>query len=368
MRGKDSAPVYVTRSFLPPREEYEALVDKIWENGQLTNKGPLLQEFEKRTAKYLGVDYFQFVTNGTLALQLAIDGLGIAEGEIITTPFSYVATTAAVLWQRCTPVFVDIDEATLNIDPSKIEAAITPNTKAILAVHVFGNACDVDEIERIAREHNLKVIYDGAHAFGARYKGESLLSFGDVSIVSFHATKLFHTIEGGGIISRTKDIHSEIDLKKRFGHQGDEHFVLGMNAKANEFQAAMGLANLPYITDIIEERRRVWMNYREFIEGHPSLSTQTLSQDITEYNFAYAPIIFQTAEDREKVTAALEAINVHPRRYFYPSLNTLSYVHNEQSMPVSEDIASRILCLPLYGNLEDDIITDIKQTIASALV
>lgn len=365
-QGKND-PIYVTKSFLPPKNEYDKITSRIWEGGQLTNNGPLLKEFEKKVAKYLGVEYFQFVTNGTLALQLAIDGLGITDGEIITTPFSYVATTSAILWQRCTPIFVDIDEETLNIDPAKIEAAITPSTKAILAVHVFGNACDVDAIQRIADKHDLKVIYDGAHAFGASYEGRSLLKNGDVSIASFHATKLFHTIEGGGVISRTKDIHDSIDLKKRFGHNGDTHYVLGINAKANEFQAAMGLANLPYLDGIIASREQIWYRYQELFEDL-TVRGQMIRQPMDGYNFAYAPAVFASESDMIKVKEALERNNIFPRRYFFPSLNTLPYIKSSNiNLELSESVASRVLCLPLYDDLSDEDVDRIKYIIRSTL-
>lgn len=347
--AKSDKPIYVSKPFLPPREEFDAYVDKIWQSGQLTNNGPLLKEFESKVAEYLRVENFQFVTNGTLALQLAIDGLGITDGDIITTPFSYVATTAAILWQRCNPVFVDIDEKTLNIDPSKIEAAITPNTKAILAVHVFGNACDVDVIQRIADKHNLKVIYDGAHAFGAKYKGRSLLDNGDVSIVSFHATKLFHTIEGGGIISKNKAIHDNIDLRKRFGHHGDDYKALGINAKANEFQAAMGLASLKYVPEIISSRKNIADIYNEKIIGY----NRPVFMKEMDYNYSYYPVILGSEREALGVIDKLSEANTYPRRYFFPSLNTIPYLSGS-ACPISEDISSRIICIPIYPDLREE--------------
>lgn len=223
--------IFVTKSFLPPLEDYQKLISQIYETAILTNSGPMVRELESKLREYLGVEYFHYLTNGTIALQLALSAMDIDDGEIITTPFSYVATTSSILWQRCKPVFVDIEPNNFTIDTTKIEAAITPKTRAIMAVHVFGYACDVDKIEQVARKYNLRVIYDGAHAFGTKYKGRSLLSYGDVSTCSFHATKLFHTIEGGACIVRDKSVSDKLELQKRFGHNKDDHFMLGINAK-----------------------------------------------------------------------------------------------------------------------------------------
>lgn len=249
--------IYVTKSFLPSKEEYFAQIDDIWESCYLTNQGPKVQKLEAKLKEYLGVKHLQFLANGTVALQLALDGLDIKEGEVITTPFSYVATTSSILWERCTPVFVDIEPDNFTIDVAKVESAITPKTKAIMAVHVFGYACNVEEIERIAHKHNLKVIYDAAHAFGVKYKGTSLLNYGDISTLSFHATKLFHTVEGGAVIIKDDKINDKIELSKRFGHHYDDYRQLGINAKNSEFHAAMGLAIFPYIDNIIKARKEV---------------------------------------------------------------------------------------------------------------
>lgn len=340
--------INVTKSFTPPREEYEAYLKQIWDRGYLTNGGPLSLEFEEKARHYLGVNNFQFVANGTLALQLALRSLGGDGGEIITTPFSYVATTSAIVWEGYTPIFVDILEDTFCIDASKIEAAITPQTKAILAVHVFGVPCEVEKIERIAKKYDLKVIYDGAHAFGVNYKDRSLLSYGDISTCSFHATKLFHTIEGGCVIANDPEINATIDLMKRFGHNGDEHIMLGINAKASEFQAAMGLCNLNYIDSIVAGRKNVVERYNKRLGGR----FQTLKHDNeTYYNFAYYPVVLDDEAQLHTVKSKLEEHDVFPRRYFYPSLNKLPYIDSAISCPVSEDIASRTLCLPLYDDL-----------------
>lgn len=363
---KNRQPIYVTKTFLPPKESYDTYLEQIWQSYQLTNNGPLSKEFEKQVCSYLDLDdsKFRFVANGTLALQLALQALNINDGEVITTPFSYVATTSAVLWERCQPIFVDIDPHTLNIDPQKIEAAITKNTRAIMPVHVFGNPCDMHAIQEIADRHRLKVIYDAAHAFGATYKDKSLLDYGDVSVCSFHATKPFHTIEGGAIYAKDNAVIEKVELLKRFGHTGDEHLMLGINAKANEFQAAMGLCNLKYIDDVIKNRKRLVEVYDSYLTDtvqRPGLSPEA------SYNYAYYPIILNNEVELQKITKDLTTRNIFARRYFYPSLNTLPYIGDYQPCPVSEDIASRILCLPLFDSLEKSIIEEVCEVITTCV-
>ena len=343
--------MFVTKSFLPPLGEYEFYIKKIFENGQLTNQGPLLKELEEKLKTFLGVENFHYITNGTIAIQLALKALGIEEGEIITTPFSYVATTSSILWERCTPVFVDIEPDNFTIDADKIEAAITPKTKAIIAVHVFGYACNIEKIENIAKKHNIKVIYDAAHAFGSLYKGKSLLSFGDISTCSFHATKLFHTIEGGACIVKDKAVSDKLELIKRFGHQGDEHFCLGINAKQSEMNAAMGLANFPYLKEILSNRKRICDLYDSQLQG---LIGRPKKQEDIVYNNAYYPVIFKDEKELLAVFAALNEKNIFPRRYFYPSLNKLPYLKDAASCPISEDITKRIACLPLFNDMTDE--------------
>jgi dTDP-4-amino-4,6-dideoxygalactose transaminase len=358
-------PIYVTKAFLPPLEEYQKYLEQIWDNGQLTNSGPLHEQFEKEVAEYLRLGTpLKFVANGTLALQVALRALDITEGEIITTPFSYVATTSSILWEHCTPVFVDIDESTLNIDPNGIEMAITEKTKAILAVHVFGNPCDVEAIQAVADKHGLKVIYDAAHAFGVRYKDESILEYGDVSTLSFHATKLFHTIEGGAVIARDKTVADKVDLIRRFGHQGDNHKMLGINAKASEFQAAMGLLNLQYVEGLIGRRKVVSEQYDLRLAG---LVERPVVSPSATYNFAYHPIILRDTQELQNVIKALNDRNVFPRRYFYPSLNKLPYIEQGVPQPISESIASRILCLPLYDSLDGDTVNKISDVVESCV-
>lgn len=351
--------VNVTKSFLPPLEEYEKYLEKIWQKDYLTNQGPLLLEFEAKAKEYLDVENFHFVTNGTLALQLALRAVGITGGEVITTPFSYVATTSTILWEHCNPVFVDIEPETFCIDADKIEAAITPNTKAIMAVHVFGFPCDVEKIQAIADKHGLKVIYDGAHAFGVKYKGKSLLSYGDLTMCSFHATKVFHTIEGGSLTMNSKDISDKVELLKRFGHNNDEHYMLGINAKASEFQAAMGLCNLKYIDSLIENRKRVFNKYNELLGEKYA---RTLPEN-TQYNYAYYPVLLDDEELLLDIISALRDKNIFPRRYFYPSLNTLPYLNGIQACPRSEDIARRIMCIPFYPDIPIQAMETISKII-----
>lgn len=349
----------VTKPFLPPVEKYQKYIEEIWQRCWLTNHGPLVQELEKKLQDFTQVPYFYFCTNGTVALQIAIKAVGLT-GEVITTPFSYVATTSALLWENCKPVFVDICEEDCNIDPAKIEAAITPLTTGILATHVYGNPCDVEAIESIAKKHNLKVIYDAAHAFGTLYKGKSLLDYGDVSTCSFHATKLFHTVEGGCIVCSDEELSKKIYLQRQFGHVGDDHFALGINGKNSEFHAAMGLCNLDHLADIIQERKKLSELYKKLLS--PKVST---SQPIegTAYNYAYLPVMFATGDLREKVTAKLNAQEIFPRRYFFPSLNKLPYLEKKYSCPVSEGMSERVLTLPLYVGLQDEEVKKIASLI-----
>lgn len=348
----------VTRAFLPPIEEYSTYLEQIWDRRYLTNQGPLVKELEASLNDYLGIpEKLQFVTNGTLALQLAIRCLGAKPGEIITTPFSYVATTSAIMWERYEPVFADIDPETFCIDPDKVEAAITKKTRAILAVHVFGNPCNVEKLEEIGRKYKIPIIYDAAHAFGVKYKGKSLLSYGDISTCSFHTTKLFHTIEGGAIIVKDGRTQERVELMKRFGHNYDEHVLLGINAKASEFQAAMGLCNLRYIDNLIKARKRISKLYDKLLGkrfGRPVIRKGT------EYNYSYYPVVLDNEKQLNKAMYSLSKDNIFPRRYFFPSLNSLPYTQNHQSCPVSDDIASRIICLPLFDSLEDNVVHGIS--------
>lgn len=359
-RGIVLEKIFVTKTFLPPIKEYNKYLKCIYKNNQLTNQGPLLQELEKKLIAYFGIKYLHYVANGTLALQIAFNAIGIEHGEIITTPFSYVATVSSVLWEKYTPVFVDIEEENFTIDTDKIEKAITEKTKAILAVHVFGYACNVERIEAIAKKHKLKVVYDGAHAFGVKYKGKSLLSYGDISTCSFHATKLFHTVEGGCCITSDKKINDKLELIKRFGHNYDKHYMLGINAKNSEFHAAMGLANFPYIKKNINERKKLSKIYDFYLYN---VLKRPRNNSFLQYNYSYYPVLFANERQLLETFSNLNKENIYPRRYFYPSLNTLSYLQIRQSCPVSENISKKIACLPLYSCLKEDSVIKICQII-----
>lgn len=358
--------INVTKTFLPDQEKYMEYVKGIWERGYLTNNGPLLKELEVQLKDYLDVEHLYFCTNGTIVLQIAIKALGIS-GEVITTPFSYCATSNAILWENCTPIFVDINSKDFNIDASLIEAAITPNTTAILATHVYGNPCDVEAIEAIAKKYNLKVIYDAAHAFGVNYKGKSLFAYGDVSTCSFHATKVFHTIEGGAIISNHPELDREFHLLRAFGHQGDEVYeYAGINGKNSEFHAAMGLCNLPHVSEIIASRKKIFEWYDAQL-NFEVLQKPVLADDM-EYNYAYYPVVFPSEAVMRKVQAALNEQEIIPRRYFYPSLNTLPFMPRYISCPVSEDISLRVLSLPLYVGLAQEDVDRISKIINENLI
>lgn len=340
--------INVTKTFLPPMEEYIYYMQIAYDSAWLTNRGTLVTTLEDRLKDHLGVPHLTLTTNGTLPIQLAIKALEL-KGEIITTPFSYVATTSAIVWESCNPVFVDIEPQFLTIDVEKIEAAISPKTSAILATHVFGNPCDVEKIEVIAKKHNLKVIYDAAHCFGVKYKGKSIFNYGDVSTCSFHATKIFHTGEGGCFITTNKDLQDKLYYHHNFGHETATSFYgLGINAKMSELQAAMGHAVLDHIDQIFLRRKDAVEKYNSIlINKRVELINIRLE---TEWNYHYYPVIFESEDALLSLVEAMNREDIYPRRYFYPSLNTLNYVENEK-MPISEDIAKRILCLPLFHDL-----------------
>jgi dTDP-4-amino-4,6-dideoxygalactose transaminase len=341
--------VNVTKTFLPPFEEYTAMLKTAWDKGWITNNGALLQELEHELKRYLDVKNLLVCSNGTIALQMALKALNIT-GEVITTPFSYAATTTAILWENCTPVFVDINSNNFCIDATKITAAITNKTRAILATHVYGYPCDVEAIEKIALKHNLKVIYDAAHAFGTVYKGKSIFAYGDISTCSFHATKIFHTGEGGGIITNDNDLCRKLYLYRQFGHDGDDYYTIGINGKNSEFHAAMGLCNLKYIDGILEKQKEKWLLYYSKLKN-TGLQLLEIESNI-KHNYAYFPVVFSSEAELLKIKEALNLNQIFPRRYFYPALNTLNYV-NYQPCPIAESIAKKVLCLPIYYDLSD---------------
>ena len=340
--------INVTKTFLPPIDEYTKQVQRAWDNEWLTNRGEVVLELEEKLKKYLSVSNIIVTNNGTVPLQIALKLLG-KQGEIITTPFSYVATTASIVWENCQPIFVDIHPEYLTIDESKIVAAITDKTTAILATHVFGNPCNVEAIEAIAGKYKLKVIYDAAHCFGVKYKNKSIFDFGDVSTCSFHATKLFHTAEGGAMFANDLNLFNQLFYSHNFGHDGPLSFHgLGINGKISELQAAMGLSVLPYMDYIISERKKVVAYYNAHLDF--TKLEQLKIRENTDWNFSYYPTIFQSEAQLLQVQKQLNEHQIFPRRYFYPSLNTVPFSKG-QDMPISENIASRILCLPLYVGL-----------------
>jgi len=349
----------VTKSFLPPIEEYMSHVQRAYNNQWLTNRGELVQELEQKLVHYLGLQESRILitNNGTVPLQIAVKLLGKG-GEIITTPFSYVATTAAIVWENCTPVFVDIHPEHLTIDETKIEAAITPRTTCILATHVFGNPCNIEAIEAIALKHNLKVIYDAAHCFGVKYKGKSIFEYGDISTCSFHATKLFHTGEGGAFFCKDTELFQRIYYSHNFGHNGPLAFHgLGINGKISELQAAMGLAVLPYLDEILEKRKEIVNEYIQLLTNS-KLTLLHIRPD-TIWNHSYFPVIFENEETLLSTEKTMHEKKIIPRRYFYPSLHTLPYVKSSDS-GISQSISSRIMCLPVFQSLDSNSIKQIS--------
>lgn len=357
--------ITVTKTFFPPKDIYKSYVDKIWENQWLTNNGELLRELTLKLKEHLGVSHLITMTNGTLPIQIALNAFA-NQGEVITTPFSYVATTSTIIWEKCTPVFADINPEYLTIDETKIEAAITDKTTAILATHVFGNPCDVEAIEKIAKKHNLKVIYDAAHCFGITYKGQSVFNYGDVSTCSFHATKLFHTGEGGALFCQDQETYNKMHYRHNFGHDGPLKFHgVGINAKISELQAAMGLSVLPFMEDISNARKTVCDLYDSNLNFN--VLKRLKIREHTEWNYSYYPIIFNSEKQLLQVEKVLIENEILPRRYFYPSLSKLPYVDNTNDVSISENIAVRVLCLPLYHGLNDKEVIKISDLINSNL-
>lgn len=352
--------INVTKSYLPDFNKYADRLKLIWESHWLTNNGPMVIELEGKIKNYIGNEHILFTNNGTIVLQMALKALNITK-EVITTPFSYVATTNALLWEKCTPVFVDINNTDFNINVDLIESKITPDTEAILATHVFGNPCNVEALQKIADKHNLKLIYDAAHVFGAGYKGKSLLTYGDISTCSFHSTKVFHTVEGGAIFAKDKAVFDKLYLYRQFGHVGDDYYDIGVNGKASEFHAAMGLCVLEDLSEIIAQRKKATELYDELLDMNKLQRPIALPDTLC--NYAYYPVVFESEEILLKVKTALQEQQIFARRYFYPSLNQLPYIKESYSCPVSESISSRILSLPLSSYISEEEIIGISKTI-----
>lgn len=359
-------PIYVTQPFLPPLEEFSVYLKEIWDNKILTNNGPMHQRFEKELAEFLGVEYLSVFANGTLALMNALQTLRIT-GEVITTPYSFVATTHSLWWNNIKPVFVDIDPVTCNLDPEKVEAAITPQTTAILPVHVYGNPCNVERLQKIADIYGLKLIYDAAHAFDVKINEQSVLNFGDMSVLSFHATKIFNTFEGGAIICHDEKTKQRIDYLKNFGFAGETTVIEpGINAKMNEFQAACGLAQLKYVEDQKEKRKQVIELYREKLTGIDGISFMKDMEGV-EHNYSYFPIFVDEnkyGKSRDELYKELKKHNIYGRRYFYPLISQFPTYRGLPSaevnnLPVAERMANEVLCLPMYSELDVEFIKTI---------
>lgn len=357
--------INVTKPFLPPLDDYTSYITDVFKRSWLTNNGPLVNELELKLREYLEVPHLLFLSNGTIALQIAIKALDL-KGEIITTPFSYVATTSVIAWEGCTPVFVDVDPETMNIDPRRIQEAITDKTSAILATHVYGNPCDIDAIQEIADRHNLKVIYDAAHCFGTKYKGKSVFNFGDISTTSFHATKLFHTVEGGAVFCKDPELLRKMAYMRNFGHDTPESFQgIGINGKNSEMHAAMGLCNLKYIDDIIDRRKKLCEHYDSILQKAGCVKPQMTIE--SEFNYAYYPVIFESEELVVKLMSDLHGNNIFPRRYFYPSLNTCLPYTSHPLQPNSDSLSKRVMTLPLYYDLSFEEVDFIGRIILRTL-
>jgi dTDP-4-amino-4,6-dideoxygalactose transaminase len=355
---------------MPEYDKYCLYIKELWESRNLTNNGKYLKSLENKLEDFLNIDDICLIQNGTLAIMAALKALNLEENsEIITTPFSFVATSSSIVWQGFKPVFIDIDPNSYNIDCKKIEEKITSKTSAILAVHVFGNPCDVGKIEQIARKYGLNVIYDAAHCFGVKYKGESILKWGDISTLSFHATKVFHTIEGGAIYTNNRELAGKIRNMINFGFSSNyEINDIGFNGKLNEFEAIMGILNLEKINEIIKRRREIYNLYIKRLQGL-DLEFQKLGIDESEYNYSYFPLLFSTNGTREKVFEKLKENGINTRKYFYPLINEFSYYkkYNNDDTPVALNISERILTLPLYPELKDYEVEYIAEIIRKTI-
>lgn len=362
--------IFVTQPLMPPLQEFLPYLNKIWESRWLTNGGPFHQELEAALADYLGVEHLALFANGTIALMTALQTLGIA-GEVITTPYSFVATAHALLWNGITPVFADVEPGTCNLDPAKIEQAITPRTTAILPVHCYGVPCDVERIQAIADTYGLKVIYDGAHAFGVQFKGQSLFRHGDLSMLSFHATKVFNTFEGGALVCPDAKTKQRVDFLKNFGHSGEVTVVdPGINGKMNEIQAAFGLLQLKHVDEAIAQRRAIDARYRDLLSEVVGITCLEQRPD-TVGNFGYFPI-FVDADcpiSRDALEQRLRDSGIYARRYFYPLIAEFPMYRglpsaNLGNLPVALEASREVLCLPIYPDLDLATVDRISGLIA----
>ncbi len=358
-------PVYVSKPYLPPLNEYLDYLKEIWVRQWVTNNGPLVVELESKLKEYLGVKHLFLVTNGTIALQIAIKALALKD-EVITTPFSYVATSSSLVWENCQPLYADIDPEFLTLNPLEVDKIITPNTTGILATHVFGNPCDVESFAEIGRRHSLPILYDAAHAFGVNYKGNSLLNWGSVSILSLHATKIFHTIEGGALITNDDNIAHKISCYRNFGLNNEKKYCcLGINGKMSEFHAALGLCNLNYICNIIKVRKKITNLYNQFLSS-PHIRKLKI-REYCNYNYAYYPVIFKNEKKLNEILKKLNEYKIFPRRYFYPPLSKLAYTKSKKILNHAESISSRILCLPITSEMTNSEIEKISYLILKSL-
>lgn len=355
----------IVKPYLPPMEKYQEYVESIYERNWLTNNGPLVRELEARLEHYLGVNNLMVVANGTIALQVAYRALGLNVGEVITTPFTFAASPGSLMWQNLQPKFVDIDAKTLNLDPNLIASQLTPETKAILPVHVFGNPCEVEKITDVATKHNLKVIYDAAHTFGSKYKDKALLSYGDAATISFHATKLFHCVEGGAIVFRER---SDLDKAKKlinFGFDINNYPVeVGINGKMSEFHAAMGLSVLDDIGQILARRQEIVSSYQKHLRDVVEFQHWSSHSSV---NGAYAPVLFENEKVLLKVEHELKINHIQSRRYFYPSMGGCMVYNDMPKVPVSESVSKRVLCLPLFYDLSSGDIQHICNIITQTI-
>jgi len=361
--------IYITKSRMPNEDFFFRQCRDIFQSSWITNNGQYVRKLEYSLSAYLGVSHLLSCNNGTTALMMALQCAGLAGKKVAVTPYTYVATLSALLWIGCEPVFIDIDSESLCLSPDLLRDRLKkePDIAGVLPVHVYGIACDVESLESICKEYGVPLIYDAAQAFGSKYKGKSLLDYGDYSICSFHATKIFHTAEGGCVVSHSAEAHKNLSLARAFGHINDNHYRLGINAKMSELHAALGLSLLAGTDEEIARRKELHIMYDQALDDLPM--KRPFVREGLEWNNAYYPIMLPDEESRSRVEKALSAQGIIPRRYFYPALNTLPYVKDEccVSCPVAEETVQRILCLPMYGELSEEYIYVISKVVRSSV-